>query len=148
MFFITNQYSISDNTSNSVAPPNITQTQQDPQAKIQTATPKHDAHPHCPNIIKDDDGNQPHKLTHKNQPLGLGLLPQRNNSTLHHIPPDFATSPRVTLHRQRPGSKRDKRHNHISIRHFKNMTRTHIIPTSSRTTTAINLRNFHKKTHS
>ena len=86
----------SDNTSNSVAPPNITQTQQEPQAKIQTATTKHDAHPHRPNIIEDDDSNQPQKLTHKNQPLGLGLPPQHNTSTLHHIPPDFATYPRVT----------------------------------------------------
>ena len=86
----------SDNTSNSVAPPNMTQTQQEPQAKPPTATPKHDAHPHRPNIIKDDDGNQPQKLTHKNQPLGLGLPPQHNPSTPHDSPPDSATSPRVT----------------------------------------------------
>ena len=46
-----------------------------------------------------------------------------------------------------PSHKRDKRHNHISRRHFKNMTRTHIDPTLSRTTTAINLRNFHTKIH-
>ena len=86
----------SDNTSNSVAPPNITQTRQERQEKIQTSTPKNDAHPHRPNIIEDNGGNQPHKLTHKNEPLGLGLPPQRNTSTPHHIPPDFATSPRVT----------------------------------------------------
>ena len=86
----------SDTTSNSVAPPNMTQTRQEPQAKISTATPKHDAHPHRPNIIKYDNGNQPQKLTHENQPLGLALPPQRNTSTPHHIPPDFATSPRVT----------------------------------------------------
>ena len=79
----------SDNTSNFVAPPNITQTRQEPQAKIQTATPKHDAHPHRPNIIEDDDKNQPQKLTHENQPLGLVLPPQLNTSTLHHIPPDM-----------------------------------------------------------
>ena len=48
-----------DNTSNSVSPPNIKQTQQEQQAKIQTATPKHEAHPHRPNIIEDDDGSQP-----------------------------------------------------------------------------------------
>ena len=47
----------SDNTPNSVAPPNITQTRQEPQAKIQTATKKHDAHPHRPNIIEDENGN-------------------------------------------------------------------------------------------
>ena len=86
----------SDNTSNSVAPPNITQTRQEKQSKIQTATPKHDANPHRPNIIKNNNGNQPQKLTHENQPLGLVLPTQRNTSTPHHIPPDFATSPRVT----------------------------------------------------
>ena len=86
----------SDNTSNSVVPPNITQTRQEQQAKIQTATPKHNAHPHRPNIIEGDNGNQPQKLTHENQPLGLVLPPKRNTSTPHHIPPDFATSPRVT----------------------------------------------------
>ena len=85
-----------DNTSNSVTPPNITQTRQEQQAKIQTATSKHDAHPHHPNIIEYDNGNQPHKLTHENQPLGLVLPPQRNTSTPHYIPPDSATSPRVT----------------------------------------------------
>ena len=84
-----------DNTSNSVVPPNVTQTLQEPQAKIPTATPKNDAHPHRPNIIEDDESNQPQKLEHKNQPLGLGLLPQRNSSTPHHIPLDSATSPRV-----------------------------------------------------
>ena len=86
----------SDNTSNSVAPPNIMQTQQEQQAKIHTATPKYDAHPHCPNIIEDGNGNQPQKLTHEDQPLGLVLPPQRNTSTPHHIPPDYATSPGVT----------------------------------------------------
>ena len=86
----------SDNTSNSVASPNMMQTRQEPQAKFPTVTPKHDAHPHRPNIIEDDDGNQPQKLTHKNKPLGLGIPPQRNTPTPHHIPPDFATSPRVT----------------------------------------------------
>ena len=86
----------SDNTSNFVAPPNMTQTQQDPQAKIPTTTPKHDAHQHCPNIIEVDVNNQPQKLTHENQPLGLGLPPQRNTSTPYHIPPDYATSTRVT----------------------------------------------------
>ena len=85
-----------ENTSNFVALPNMTQTQQEPQAKIPTATPKHDAHPHCPNIIEDDNGNQPQKLTHKNQPLRLGLPPQRNTSTPHYIPPDSGTSQRVT----------------------------------------------------
>ena len=84
-----------DNTSNSVAPPNMTQTRQEPQGKIPTATPNHDAHPHRPNIIEDDDINQPWKLDHKNQPLRLGLPPQRNTSTPHYIPPVFATSPRV-----------------------------------------------------
>ena len=86
----------SDNTPNSVAPPNITQTGQEPQTQIQTATQKHDAHPHCPNIIEDDNGNQPQKLAHENKPLGLVLPPQRNTSTPHHIPPNYATSPRVT----------------------------------------------------
>ena len=86
----------SDNTSNSVATPNITQTRKEPQAKIQRANQNHDAHPHRPNIIEVNDGNQPQKLTHENQPLGLGLPPQRNTSTPHHIPPDFAKSPRVT----------------------------------------------------
>ena len=56
----------SDNTSNPIPPPNIAQTLQEPKAKIQTATPKHDAHPHRPNIIEDDDSNQPQKLTNKN----------------------------------------------------------------------------------
>ena len=65
-----------DNTSNSVAPPNMKQMRQDPQAKIPMATPKQNAHPHLPNIIEDNDGNQPQKLTHKNQPLGLGIPPQ------------------------------------------------------------------------
>ena len=86
----------SDNTPNSVAPPNITQTGQERQEKIQTATPKHDAHPHRPNIIEDDNGNQPQKLAHENQPLGLVLPPQRNTSKPHHVLPNFATSPRVT----------------------------------------------------
>ena len=86
----------SDNTPNSVAPPNITQTRQERQAQIQTATPKHDTQPHCPNIIEDDNGNQPQKLSHENQPLGIVLPPQRNTSTPHHIPPDYGTSPRVT----------------------------------------------------
>ena len=86
----------SDNTPNSVAPPNITQTRQEPQAQIQTATQKHDAHPHCPNIIEDNNDNQPQKLAHKDQLLGLGIPPQRKTSTPHHIPPDYATSPRVT----------------------------------------------------
>ena len=84
-----------DNTSNSVRPPNMTQTRQEPKAKIPTETPKHDTHPHSPNIIEDDNRNQPQKLDHENQPLGLGLPPQRNTSTPHHIPPDSATSPRV-----------------------------------------------------
>ena len=84
-----------DNTSNSVAPLNMTQTRQEPQARIITANPKHDAHPHRPNIIEDNDGNQPQKLDQENQLLGLGLLPQRNTSMPHHIPPDSATSPRV-----------------------------------------------------
>ena len=84
-----------DNTSNSVVPPNMTQTRQYPQAKIPTSNPKHDAHPHHPNIIEDNDGNQPHKLDHENQPLGLGIPPQRNTSTSHYIPPVSATSPRV-----------------------------------------------------
>ena len=85
-----------ENTPNSVAPPNITQTRQDPQAQIQTATQKHNAHPHRPNIIEDDNSNQPQKLAHKDQPLGLFLPPQRNTSTPHHIPPDYAISPRMT----------------------------------------------------
>ena len=51
---------------------------------------------HRPNIIEDDNGNQPQKLTHRNKPLGLGLPPQRNTSTTHYIPPDSATYPRVT----------------------------------------------------
>ena len=86
----------SGNTPNSVAPPNITQTRQGPQAQIQTETQKNDAHPHRPSNIEDNNVNQPQKLAHKDQPLGLGLPPQRNNSTSHHIPPDYATSPRVT----------------------------------------------------
>ena len=64
----------SDNTPNSVAPPNITQTRQKPQAQIQTATQQHDTQPHCPNIIEDDHGNQPQKLAHEDQPLRLGIL--------------------------------------------------------------------------
>ena len=58
-----------DNTSNSVAHPKMTPAQQEPQAKFPTTTPTHDAHPHCPNIIKDNNGNQPQKLDHGNQPL-------------------------------------------------------------------------------
>ena len=86
----------SDNTPNSAAPPNITQTQQAPQAQIQTKTKKNDAHTHRPNIIEDNNGNQPQKLAHEDQPFGLGLPPQRNTSMPHNIPPDYATSPRVT----------------------------------------------------
>ena len=85
----------SDNTPNSIAPTNATQTRKDPQAQIQTATQKHDAHPDRPNVIEEDNGNQPQKLAHEDQPLGLVLPPQRNTSTPHHIPPDYATSPRV-----------------------------------------------------
>ena len=59
-----------DNTPNSVAPPTIKKTQQAPQPHIQTALQKHDAHPHCPNIIEDDNGNQPQKLLHEYPPLG------------------------------------------------------------------------------
>ena len=86
----------SNNTPNSVAPPNMTQTRQESQTKTPLATPKHDAHTHLPNIIEDNDGNQPQKLTHGNQLLELGLPPQHNTSTPHYIPPDSATSPRVT----------------------------------------------------
>ena len=86
----------SDNTPNSVAPPNITKTRQASQPHIHTALQKHDAHPPCPNIIEDDNGNQPQKFPHEDPPLGLGPPPQRNTSTPHHIPPDFTTSPRVT----------------------------------------------------
>ena len=85
----------SDNTPNSVAPPNIMQTRQVPQPQIQTAPQKHDTHPHCPNIIKDNNANQPQKLAHEDQPLGLGIPPQRNSLTPHHIAIDYATSPRV-----------------------------------------------------
>ena len=86
---------------NSVAPLKMTPTQQDPQARVPTTTPTHDAHPHCSNIIEDDDINQPLELDHRNQPLGLGLLPQRNNSLPHYILPDSVTSPRVArIHRQ------------------------------------------------
>ena len=90
-----------DNTPNSVAPPNMTPTRQDTQARVPTTTPTHDAQPHRSNIIKDDDGNQPLELDHGNQPLGLGLPTQRNNSMPHYIPPDSVTSPRVArIHRQ------------------------------------------------
>ena len=84
-----------NNTSNSVAPPKMTPTRKEPQAKIPPTTPMHDAHSYLPNIIQDDDGNQPQKLDHRNQPLGLGLPPQRNNSRPHYTPPDSATYPRV-----------------------------------------------------
>ena len=86
----------SDNTPNSVAPPNITQTRQDPQAQIQTANQKQDTYPHRTNITEDDNSNQPQKLAHKDQPLGLVLPPQRNTSTPHHIPSNYATSQRAT----------------------------------------------------
>ena len=84
---------INNNTPNSVAPPTITQTRQALQLHIQTALQKHDVHPHRPNIIEDDNGNQPHKFPHEDPPLGLGQPPQR---TPHRIPPYYATSPRVT----------------------------------------------------
>ena len=65
-----------NNTPNSIAPPTITQTRQASQPHIQTALQKHDAHPHFPNIIKDNNGNQPQKFQHEDPPLGLGPLPQ------------------------------------------------------------------------
>ena len=97
-----------DNTHNSVAPPKMMPARQDP-----TITPTHDAYPHHSNIIEDDDGNQPQKLDHRSQPLGLGLPPQRNNSMPHYIPPDSVTSPRVAhIHRQpvTPSPRVEKRH--------------------------------------
>ena len=90
-----------DNTPNSVAPPKMMPTRQDPQARVPTTTPTHDAHPHCSNIIKDNDGNQPLYSDHRNQPQGLGSPPQSNNSMPHYIPPDSITSPRVArIHRK------------------------------------------------
>ena len=86
----------SDNTPNSVAAPNITQMQQAPQPQIQTPPQKHDVHPHRTNIIEEDNSNKPQKLAHAYEPLRLGIPPRRNTSTPHHIPTDFATSPRVT----------------------------------------------------
>ena len=72
------------------------QTQQEPQEKIATVSPKYDAHPHRLNIIEDNNVSQPQKLTHENQPSGLGIPPQRNTSTPHYISPDSSKSPRVT----------------------------------------------------
>ena len=90
-----------DDTPNSVAPPKMTPTRQEPQTKVPTTTPTHYAHPHRPNIIEDNDGNQPQKLDHGNQPLGLDLPPQRNSSMPHYIPPEYVTSPRVAhIHHQ------------------------------------------------
>ena len=85
-----------NNAPSSVAPPTITQTRQAPQPHIQKALQKHEANPHCPNIIKDDNGNQPQKFPHEDPLLGLGPPPQRNTSTPHHIPPNYATYPRMT----------------------------------------------------
>ena len=90
-----------DDTPNSVAPPKMTPTQQYPQARVPTTTPTHNAHPHCSNIIEDEDGNQPLELDHGNQLLGLVLPPQRNNSMPHYIPTNSITYPRVArIHRQ------------------------------------------------
>ena len=90
-----------NNTPNSVIPPKMMPTRQEPQARVPTTTPTHDAHPHRSNIIEDDDGNQPLYLDHGHQPLGLGLPPQSNNSMSHYIPLDSVTSPRVArIHRQ------------------------------------------------
>ena len=107
----------SDNTSNSVAPLNITQMRQEPQAKIQTATPKHDAHPHRPNIIKDNDGNQTQKLTHENQLLGLGLSPQHNIPTPHYIPTNSAKYPRVKQSPRYQTRSRTRQQNSISSKY-------------------------------
>ena len=82
-----------NNTPNSVAPTAITQTRKVPQPHIQTALQKHDAHPHRPNIIEDNNVNQPQKFQHEDPPLGLGPPPQR---TPYHIPHNYTTSPRVT----------------------------------------------------
>ena len=90
-----------DNTLNSVAPSKMMPTQQEPQARFPTTTPTHDAHPHHSNIIEDNNVNQPLDLDHVNQPLGLGLPSQRDNSMPHYIPPDSVTSPRVArIHRK------------------------------------------------
>ena len=47
-----------DNAPNTVAPPKMTPTRREPQAKVPTTTPTHEAHPHRSNIIEDNDGNQ------------------------------------------------------------------------------------------
>ena len=62
------QQSVNENndTPNSVAPPKITPTRQEPQARVPTTTPTHDAHPHRSNIIEDDESNQPLELDHGN----------------------------------------------------------------------------------
>ena len=98
------QQSVTKNndTPNSVAPPRMSPTQQAPQARVPIiTTPAHNVHPHRSNIIEVSHGNQPLVLDHVNQPLGLGLPPQRKTSTPHYIPPDSVLSPRVAfIHRQ------------------------------------------------
>ena len=85
-----------NDTPNSIAPPRMSPTRQAPHVRVPiTTTPAHNAHPHRPNIIDDDHGNQPLGLDHGNQPLGLGLTPQRKTASPHHIPPDSVTSSRV-----------------------------------------------------
>ena len=76
-----------NNTPNSVATPTITQMRQAPQPNIQTALQKNDAHPHHPNIIEDDNGNQLQKFPQEDPQLGLEPPPQRNTSTPHHTHP-------------------------------------------------------------
>ena len=59
-----------NNTPTSVAPPRMSPTQEAHQTRVPIiTTPTHNAHPHLPNIIKDDHGNQPLGLDHGTQPL-------------------------------------------------------------------------------
>ena len=90
-----------NDTPNSVAPPRVSPTRPAPQAKVPVITPPaHNAHPNRPNIIEDNHSNQPLVLDHVNQPLGLGLPPQRKTEMPHHIPPDYTTFLRVEcIHR-------------------------------------------------